>query len=99
ANIDLRTADFYKRNSYDREERARTSTSSSISYRYRHPDNLYNFSISARQNQNFLTNETQLSGPTANFSLRQFSPFAGGAPSPTGYSPWYENLSIGYSNS
>ncbi len=99
ANIELRTADFHKRNSYNPNERAETSTSSSINYRYRHPDNLYNFSISARQNQNFLTNVTRLSGPTANFSLRQFSPFAGSGTSPTGYSPWYENLSIRYQNS
>lgn len=99
ANINLQTADYYKRNSYDLDERAKTSTSSSINYRYRHPDNLYNFSISARQNRNFQTNRTQLSGPTANFSLKQFSPFSSDEPSLSGITPWYENLTLRYQNS
>lgn len=99
ANINLRTADFNRRNSFDIDERAEVSTSSSLSYRYRHPENLYNFSVSARQNQNFNTNVTRLSGPDANFSLKQFSPFSkdntGGAQQPA----WYENISIRYQNS
>lgn len=97
ANVNLRTADFNKRNSFDIDERAEVSTSSSISYKYRHPENAYNFSISARQNQNFNTNITRLSGPDANFSLKQISPFAGDR---TGseQSRWYENISIRYQN-
>ncbi len=98
ANINLRTADFNRRNSFDIDERAEVSTNSSLSYRYRHPENVYNFSISARQNQNFNTNTTQLSGPDANFSLKQFSPFAGNNPG-SGDAAWYENISIRYQNS
>lgn len=98
ANIDLRTADYFRRNSFDIDERAEVSTSSSISYRYRHPENLYNFSISTRQNQNFQRNETTISGPDANFSLKQISPFAGDKAG-SEESAWYENISIRYQNS
>lgn len=97
-SINLRTADYFERNSYDPTERAETSTSSNLSYRYRHPSNIYNFSISARQNQNFRTNVTRLSGPNMNFSLKQFSPFAN--EQTTGQeSNWYENISLRYENS
>lgn len=98
ANINLRTAEFNRRNSFDIDERAEVSTSSSISYRYRHPENSYNFSISARQNQNFNTNVTRLSGPDANFSLKQISPFSSGDAG-SQQSTWYENISVRYQNS
>lgn len=97
ANIDLRTADYHRRNSYDIDERAEVSTSSNLSYQYTQPDNLYNFSISARQNRNFRTNTTRLSGPTANFSLKRISPFSD-RESPGGESAWYENISFKYDN-
>lgn len=99
ANINLRTSDYYRRNSYDPNQRAETSTSSSINYRYRHPDNLYNFNLSARQNQNFNTNVTRLSGPSASFNLKQLSPFSSNRPRTAGEASWYENISIGYQNS
>lgn len=99
ANINLRTQDFFQRNSFDIDERVETSTSSSINYRYRHPENTYNFSISARQNQNFQTNITRLSGPSANFSLKQFSPFANNELGGRANNTWYENISVGYQNS
>ncbi|MDZ7716722.1 MAG: putative LPS assembly protein LptD [Balneolaceae bacterium] len=92
ANINLRTQDFFQRNSFDIDERVETSTSSSISYRYRHPENTYNFSISARQNQNFQTNVTRLSGPSASFNLKQFSPFANNERGGRGNNAWYENI-------
>jgi len=99
ANINLRTADFYRRNSYNIDERAETSTNSSINYRYRHPEDLYNFSISAQQNQNFRTNRVSLSGPTMNFSLKSITPFAGDNRSSSGEAaPFYESLSIRYQN-
>lgn len=98
ADINLRTSDYYQRNSYDPNQRAETSTSSSINYRYRHPENLYNFNISVRQNQNFNTNVTRLSGPSASFSLKQFSPFTSDGITQD-QSPWYENISIRYQNS
>ncbi len=97
-NVNLTTADYYRRNSFDIDERAKVSTSSSFSYRYRHPENLYNFSVSARQNRNFKTNLTRLSGPSANFSLKRFSPFAGDNPG-SGQPAWYENISLQYQNS
>lgn len=99
ADINLRTSDYYRRNSYDPNQRAERSTSSSINYRYRHPENLYNFNISVRQNQNFNTNITRLSGPNASFSLKQFSPFKGDRTISQDQSPWYENISIRYQNS
>ncbi|WP_395257352.1 putative LPS assembly protein LptD [Halalkalibaculum sp. DA3122] len=96
-NINYRTSNYFKRNSYDPNERAQTSTSSSLNYRYRHPENAYNFSISANQNQNFRTNTVRLSGPKMNFSLEQFSPFSSG--NRTGGDPtFWEQLSIRYQN-
>lgn len=98
-NINLRTADFYRRNSYNIGERAETSTSSNLNYRYRHPGNLYNFSISAQQNQNFQTNRVQLSGPNMNFSLKQISPFSSDERNAAqGPAPFYESISIRYQN-
>ena len=100
ASINLRTADYNRRNSFDIDERAEVSTNSSLSYRYRHPENIYNFSISTRQNQNFNTNTTRLSGPDANFSLKQFSPFANdGSSGSNSQAAWYENISVRYQNS
>jgi len=98
ASINLRTADFYQQNSYDPTERAETSTSSSLNYRYRHPEDTYNFDISIRQNQNFATNVTRLSGPEMNFSLKRFSPFANEQTSRQ-ESKWYETISLRYQNS
>lgn len=97
ANINLRTADYYQRNSYDIDDRAETSSSSSLTYRYRHPDNLFNFNVTNRLNQQFATNTTRLSGPQMSFSLRQFSPFERDDPTVTQRS-WYETISISYSN-
>lgn len=97
ANINLRTADYYLRNSYDIDERAETSSSSSLTYRYRHPDNAYNFTITNRLNQQFATNTTRLSGPQINFSLRQITPFERSTPS-ADRQRWYETLSLRYSS-
>ncbi|MEX0895126.1 MAG: putative LPS assembly protein LptD [Balneolaceae bacterium] len=97
ANINLNTSDYFRRNSYDIDERAQTSSSSSISYRYRHPENTYNFNVSTRLNQQYSTNTTRLSGPEASFSLRQLTPFENTSGS-TQQSRWYETISIGYSN-
>jgi len=97
ANINLRTADYFQQNSYDPNDRAETSTSSNVNYRYRHPNNLYNFDISIRQNQNFKTNITRLSGPDMNFSLKRFSPFENEQSTPENQK-WYENISLSYQN-
>lgn len=97
ANINLRTADYFQRTSYNIDERAQTSSSSNLSYRYRHPDNLYTFNVSNRLNQQFSNNSARLSGPQMNFSLRQFTPFEPSTPRMDG-PRWYETISIRYSN-
>lgn len=97
ANINLSTADYFDRNTYDPELQAKTSTSSNLNYRYQHPSDLYNFDISIRQNHNFVTNVTQLSGPDMNFSFKRFSPFANELTTGAD-SKWYENISIQYQN-
>lgn len=97
ANINLRTADYFRRNSFDLDERAETSTTSRISYRYNHPERLYNFSLSSNLNQQFNTNTTRLSGPEMTFSLRQFSPFKS-ASSGSLEEKWYERISVNYRN-
>ncbi|MDZ7717993.1 MAG: putative LPS assembly protein LptD [Balneolaceae bacterium] len=96
ANINLRTADYFRRNSFDLDERAETSTTSRVSYRYSHPENTYNFSVSSNLNQQFSTNTTRLTGPEMNFSLRQFSPFKSDNPGMD--EQWYERISINYRN-
>jgi hypothetical protein len=97
ANINLRSADFFQRNSFNLDERAETSSSSRISYRYNHPEGVYNFSVSSNLNQQFNTNTTRLTGPEMNFSLRQFSPFKSGS-SGVGQESWYERISVNYRN-
>jgi hypothetical protein len=101
ANINLETSNYDERNSFDINQRAETSTRSSINYRYRHPDNLYNFSASMQQNQNFLTNTTRVRGPSFDFSLQRLTPFSGGSSQSGGQQDpkWYESLSLQYRNS
>ncbi len=98
ANINLRTEDFFARNSYNIEERVQTTTRSNISYRYQHPRDLFSFNASIRQSHNFLNNVTIISGPSFNFNLKRLSPFAN---ENTGRQDrkWYENISIQYDNS
>lgn len=97
ANINLRTRDYFNRNSFDIDDRAETSTTSRMSYRYNHPENLYNLSISSNLNQQFNTNTTRLTGPTMDFSLKQFSPFKSGTSTGTDEA-WYERISVSYRN-
>jgi len=97
ANINLRSADYFRRNSFNIDDRAETSSTSRISYRYRHPEGVYNFSATSNLNQQFSTNITRLTGPELNFSLRQFSPFASSSPGVTD-EKWYERISITYRN-
>lgn len=98
ANINLRTSDYFSRNSFNIDDRAQTSSTSRISYRYNHPENLFNFSLSSNLNQQFNTNTTRLTGPKMDFSLRQFSPFKSNRPGSTD-ERWYERVSVTYRNS
>lgn len=98
SSIELRTADFYQQNSYNPSERAETNASSNINYRYRHPNDTYSYNLSIRQNRNFLTNNTTISGPKMDFNLNTFSPFA--SDQRTGQeSKWYETITLSYDNS
>lgn len=97
ANINLQTANFFRRNSFDPNERAQTNSTSRLSYRYSHPENLYNFSVNSSLNQQFTRNSTRLSGPDMRFSLRQMSPFKSDQPGRT-EEQWYERISISYNN-
>lgn len=97
ANVNLRTADYYIRNSYDINDRANTTSSSRLAYNYNHPENLFTFSTNAQLAQNFSNNTTQLSGPSAKFSLKTLSPFQNS--SSTNKSKWYESISFKYNNS
>ncbi len=97
ADINLRTADFFQRNSYDIDERAQTTTRSSINYRYQHPNDFYNFSIGINQSRDFESNVTNISGPSFDFNLKRLSPFANEI-SGTQNRRWYENISLQYGN-
>lgn len=97
ANINLRSADYFRRNSFNIDDRAETSSTSRVSYRYSHPEGTYNFSATSNLNQQFSTNITRLTGPELNFSLRQFSPFASSNPG-VSEEKWYERISITYRN-
>ena len=96
ANINLRTADFYSRNSYDYEDRAQVSTTSRIAYNFNHPEGAYSFNISGSGTQDFSTDATTITGPTMNFSLRRITPFQ--RTGPARRESWYETLSIQYNN-
>lgn len=96
ANVNLRTADFNRRNSYDIDDRAEVNSNSKISYNYRHPENLYSFSTNAQLVQNFTNYSTRVSGPSANFRLKNISPFQNN--SGGGDQDWYETISLSYSN-
>ncbi|MEX0685775.1 MAG: putative LPS assembly protein LptD [Balneolales bacterium] len=95
-NIDLRTAEYNRRNSYDIEDRAEVTTSSRASYNYNHPENLFNLGVSANQRRNFDTDVTSLSGPDVTFSLRRFTPFQRSGPASD--TRWYESFNIRYQN-
>ncbi len=97
ANINLRTANYFRQNSFDLDERAETSTTSRISYRYSQPEGAYNFSVNSNLNQNFNTNTTRFSGPDMTFSLRQFSPFKSSSSGTD--EKFYERITIRYDNS
>lgn len=97
ANINLRSADFFQRNSFDLDERAETSSTSRISYRYSHPEGRFNFSVRSNLNQQFNTNITRLTGPEVTFSMRQFNPFQSSSPG-IGEESWYERISVNYRN-
>lgn len=96
ANINLRTADFNRRNSYDINDRAETSSNSKLSFNYKHPENLFNFSTNAQVAQNFSNASTRVSGPSATFRLKTFSPFQG--QSASGGQSWYETINLSYNN-
>lgn len=98
ANVNLRTADFYKRNSLDIDSRAQTSSTSKLAYNYKQPNNLFSLGTSAQLSQNFFTNSTRLSGPRASFSLKTLSPFQSNGNNRTGDPKWYESVTVRYSN-
>jgi hypothetical protein len=96
AGINLRTADYYTRNSFDIDDRATTNSTSKLAYNYTHPENDFNFSINSQLTQNFNNNTTTLAGPNSTFSLKTLSPFK----SQVSNDPkWYESLSVRYNNS
>ena len=96
ANINLRTADFYNRNSYDYEDRAQVSTTSRIAYNFNHPEGAYSFNVSGSGTQDFSTDATTITGPSVNFSLRRITPFQ--RTGPARRESWYETLSVQYSS-
>lgn len=94
ANINLRTSDFYNRNSYNIEDRAEVSTNSRMAYNFSHPEGLFSFNVSGRYSQNFATGTSSLGGPDVSFSLRRLTPFERSGPR-RGES-WYESINIQY---
>ncbi len=95
-DINLRTAQFFRNNSLNINDRAKTSSTSRIGYNFRQPDGLYTFGANLSQSQNFATNTVNVSGPSANFSLRRLTPFSNPVRRPN--PPIYEALSLGYNN-
>jgi hypothetical protein len=98
ADINYVTSNFYRQNSYDIEDRAKRSSSSSLNYSYRHPNQLFNFNISAQQSQVFSTNSTTLTGPNMRFSLKTLTPFQKENQGTQDEASIWESLSISYSN-
>ncbi|MGM0587937.1 MAG: putative LPS assembly protein LptD [Bacteroidota bacterium] len=99
ADINYITRNFYRQNSYDIDDRAKRSTSSKVNYSYRHPDQLFNFNISAQQSQTFTNNQTTLTGPNMRFSLKTLTPFQqGNQRGGQDQTSILESISINYSN-
>jgi hypothetical protein len=98
ANINLRTSDYYSRNSTNLGELSEQSTNSTASWNYSDPAGRFSFNTSMQHNQNFLNNTVQLSGPNSTFSLRRISPFKRTESTSTN-ARFYESLTIGYTNS
>lgn len=100
ADVNLRTADFFTRNSFNIDDRATTTSNSKLSYNYRHPDGKYTFGTSTQLAQNFNNNTTTLRGPSTTFSIRAVSPFQ--KPRGSGNTDvkpkFYENLTLNYRN-
>lgn len=97
ASINLRTANYYRLNSFETEERAQQTSNSRASYNYKHPEGLFSLGTSAQLNQNFFNNTTSLRGPSATYSLKTLSPFKN--PDSGNDSRWYENVTLRYNNS
>lgn len=95
AGINLRTADYFTRNSFDIDDRATTNSDSKVSYNYSHPENDFNFSISSQLNQNFNNNSTTLTGPNSTFSLKTLTPFKSEV---TNDPKWFESITLRYNN-
>lgn len=94
ADINLRTRDFYSRNSYNIEDRAEVNTRSSIGYNFSHPENRFSLSLSSRYNHQFATGASTLTGPDLSFSVRRLTPFQRSRP--IGDPSWYESITIQY---
>jgi hypothetical protein len=99
ANVNLRTRDFLRNNSYDIDDVVQTNSSSRMAYNYKHPENLFTFSTNAQLSQNFSEYSTNVSGPTANFQLKTFSPFQGNSTGVSNEQSWYETINLSYRNS
>lgn len=95
AGINLRTADYFKLNSFDIDDNASTTSNSKLAYTYNHPENDFNFSLNSQLNQNFNNNSTTLTGPNSTFSLKTLTPFK----SEVSNDPnWYESVTLRYNN-
>jgi len=97
ADVTLQTSEFLKRNSLNIDDRAEVSTNSFVSYRYNHPGQRYTFNADVRQSQNFLNNTTDITGPSASFSLRTITPFQR-RNTPTSQRRWYESFTVNYNS-
>jgi len=107
ANINLNTSEYFRRNSYDIDERASTNSTSRVAYQYRDPEGRFSFSTNASLTQQFTDNSVTLTGPSANFSAKSFTPFAresrsgssGSSGSSSGAnSNWAEQFVVNYRN-
>lgn len=96
ADVTLQTSEYLRRNSLNIDDRAEVSTNSFVSYRYNHPEQKFTFNADIRQSQNFQNNTTDITGPSASFSLRTISPFRKSGT--TGRGAWYESLTLSYNN-
>lgn len=97
ADITLQTSEFLKRNSLNIDDRAEVSTNSFVSYRYNHAGQRYTLNADIRQSQNFLNNTTDITGPSASFSLRTLTPFQR-RNAPSTQRRWYESFTVNYNS-
>jgi lipopolysaccharide export system protein LptA len=96
ANVDVQNSEFSKNNSRNASEIVQNEFMSSISYGKVMKGGKYNFTASARHNQNTSTHDISVALPNLAFNVARGNPFE--RKQRQGKIKWYEKIGVSYSN-